>query len=236
MGLKILKIDGYNPTNSLRVALEKEDSFSNDIKSKSFVERFTQKALRYLIKKLGAAVPVMYFEYEDIDPKVVQQLLAHPELLEAVIKWIEEIDYSVLPKLVEAKKVFERIQRPKRRDSKLYRSFDLNSGQQTLGLDKENKNVKVGERFNFLPDRPLSFSAHHATTSTYGKNIVSIDYSKEDKRIFHITNEIFVAAIMHAEKFDKVEDAFVNGKMYSYFESVFLPDGKSLEFTLMSKK
>lgn len=232
MSLKVLSLDA-DP--AWIAALEKEDTFENDIKTKSFKERLIQKALRFLVKKLGAAPPAAFFEYSDIDPKVVQQLLDHPKHLDAVLRWIESIDYSVLPQLRDAKKVFERVQKPKQRDSKLYRAFDIHSGQQNLGLDRDNKNVKPGEKFTYLVDKPMSFSSYHEVSKVYGKVMVTVDYSREDKRMFHITNEIFIACIMHAEKLDEVEDAFINGRMYSYFESVFLPDGKSLEFTLVAK-
>lgn len=230
MGLKVLSLE-----NDLVAALEKETTFNEHIKTESFVTRVVHKSLRFLIKKIGFMPPAVFFEKEDIDYKVVHKLLEHPELLDAILTWIEDIDYSVLPQLKEAKQVFEKIQKPRQRDAKLYRAFNINSGQQALGLEKNNKGVKPGEKFTFLVDKPMSFSSYHDVSKVYGDVVVTVNYSKEDKRMLHITNEIFAATIMHSAKMREVDDVFIDGKMYSYFESVFLPDGKSLEFTLMNK-
>lgn len=229
MGLKVLSLE-----NDLVAALEKEDTFDNMVKSKGIMGKIFWRSVKFLVGRIGF-MPTMYFEREDLDDKVVYALLKHPKLLASVVKWIEEVDYSVVPDLREAKKVFERIQKPKKRDSKLYRAFNIKGDQQSLGLGNENKDVKPGEKFTWLVDKPLSFSSYDHVTQVYGKVRVTVDYAKEDKRMFHITNEILMAAIMSEEGATDIDASFQSERMFCYFESIFLPDGKSLEFTLQNK-
>jgi hypothetical protein len=231
MGLKILSLD----EGSTGLGLEKEDSFNNFVNSKTLFGRFKWRAIKFLVERIGF-MPYMYFEREDINEAVVKKLLKHPEHLTAVLKWVEEIDHSVLPLLQEAKVLFEKIQKPKKRDSKLYRAFKIVGDQHTLGLDKKAlAELHPGDTIEYTVNKPLSFSSYKEVTKAYGNVAVSVDYAKEDKRMFHITNEILIAAFMVADEATEIDQSFISERIFSYFESVFLPDGEPMTFTLLHK-
>lgn len=220
MGLKVLQL-----------GLEREGTWDDHKKSKGLFGRFLLKIAEVLISKL-AYIPHHYFEKEDVDEDVVREMMKHPELLDAVMKWIEEIDYSQLPKLREAKKVFEAIQKPRTREL-LYRGFKMANGQQQLGLSKEGlATLSPGDEFKFVPTNLMSFTFQKAVTTPYGNVVVSVNYAKEKNRMFHITNEIMMACFMHVDKLTEFEDSY---RVFSYAESVFLPDSKPLTFTLLQK-
>lgn len=229
-------LDLYDPLgqSGLSLGLEKEGTFEDLLKQKTFFGRIGLRFVKHLVGRVGYA-PEVYFEKEDVDRDAVHALLAYPDLLEAVAKWIENNDYSQLPKLREAKKTFDRIHHPKKRGNQLFRGFDLDTGQQHHGLKDKINDLKPGQKFQDVPQKLTSFSSYSETTKTYGKIMVSIDYAKEDKRLFHITNEVMVAYFMNEDGAKNFNEWFTGERIFSYFESVFLPDGKPLEFTLVHK-
>lgn len=230
MGLKVLEIVGYNPTSSLKVALEKEETYQDIYNSKSTFGKLLMK----LISRIRYD-PQVTFQKEDVDEEVIYKLLKHIDLLDVVEKWMYSADSNLLSQLLQAKKEFEKIQTPPNR-KKLYRGFSLkNSGQQHLGLNSKEdlKNLKIGDTWSFTPDKPISFTFHQATAEDFGDVIVGIDFYKEKNRMFHITNEIVVAFLAREAKDFYISDKI---KIPTYGESIFLPDLKPLQVTLISKK
>jgi hypothetical protein len=213
------------------LALEKEATFDDVYKNSNW-----KKKILFKLISLFGYLPDLAFQKEDLDMHVVEQLTKHVELLKAVESWISDTDYSLLPKLVEAKKVFEAIQRPKTHPV-LYRGFKINAGQQNSGVKERYKKMQLGEKWEFTPDKPLSFSWHQGTTRAYGNIIVSAN-GHLAQRCLNITHEV-VAAMLHTDPWDnKVDEDFKLDEQAHYFtyaESVFLPDGKPIEFTLVSK-
>jgi hypothetical protein len=236
MESKLKVIDLYDPLGhyGLNPALEKEGTFEELLKQKTFFGRIGLRFVKHLVNHIGY-MPSIYFEKEDVDRDVVHALLAYPDLLIAVAKWIENNDYSQMPQLREAKKVFDRIHHPKKRGNQLYRGFNLDTGQQHHGLKGKLDELKPGEKFKDIPEKLTSFSSYSETTKAYGTVMVSVDYAKEDKRMFHITNEVMVAYFMNEDGAKDFDKWFTGDRIFSYFESVFIPDGKPLEFTLVHK-
>jgi hypothetical protein len=213
------------------LALEKEATFDDVYKNSSW-----KKKIIFKLIGLFGYLPDLAFQKEDVDMKVVEQMLKYPKLLRAVENWISDTDYKLLPQLQEAKRVFESIQRPKQHPI-LYRGFKINTGQQNSGIAQRYKKMQPGEKWNFTPDQPMSFSWHQGTTRAYGNIIVSANGNLA-KRCLNITNEV-IAAMLHIDLVDdKVDEDFqMNEQMhyFTYAESVFLPDGKPIEFTLVAK-
>lgn len=231
MPLKIIDLNSPH----FGLGLEREDTFDNFVKEKPLLRRFLWRSLEVLVNRIGY-MPYVYFEREDVDEEVIQKLLKYPKHLNAVLIWISEIDQEQLPMLREAKKIFDSIHKAKRRDSKLYRGLNLAFYEKLHGVDKRLFSMRVGETFRVIPDRLISFSSYNEVTKAYGSIVVTVDYAREEKRMLHITNEVLVAALMCDPDFPTtIDEVFKSGRMFSYFESVFLPDGKPLEFTLLRK-
>lgn len=243
-------IDLENP-QGFGLGLEKETKFEEFVKTKTFIARWLWRSAEFLVNKLGY-MPYVFFEKENLDRKVIDQLLQHPDLLDVIYQWVENNDKSLIDDLKKAKKVFERIQQPKRRSKVLYRGFGISSGQMVHGLDRPTLfDMKVGEKFEDTPSKPVSFSAFEEVAKAYGNIIVTVDYAREDKRMLHITNEILIATAMMVDRRNGlpenlIEQAYgingnyfaasgLTGRFFSYFESIFLPDGKPLEFTVFEK-
>jgi hypothetical protein len=213
------------------LALEKEATFDEVYKKSGWMKKIGMKLV-----SLFGYVPDLAFQKEDVDMHVVQQILQHKELLQAVSDWISDTNYELLPKLHEAKKVFEAIQRPKPHPI-LYRGFKINPGQQNSGIAERYKQMKPGDKWQHTPDKPMSFSWHQGTTRAYGDIIVSANYNALAKRCLHITNEM-VAALFHLDLDGNIDPNYemkAEAYIFTYAESVFLPDGKPIEFTLVSK-
>lgn len=233
MAMNIIDLDSPH----FGLGLERETSFDSFVKNKTFFQRFLWRTAEFLINRIGY-MPYVFFEKDDVDERVVQKMLEHPELLTAVAEWIENADHKQIDNLRKAKNIFEKFQKPVKRDSVLYRGFKVSSGQQTHGLDRrELYQMAIGESFEDTPKKAVSFSAYQEITKAYGNVILTVDWNKEQKRMFHISNEVMVAMGMCMDgetdigrQLDKS-----NGRLFSYFESVFLPDGKPLEFTLLKK-
>jgi hypothetical protein len=220
---------------SFGLGLEREDTFNNFLKEKSLYRRFLWRGLEFLVNRIGY-MPYAYFEREDVDEEIVQKLLKHERHLNAICKWIEDIDQEQLPMLREAKKLFEAIQKPKKRDNRLYRGLNLSFYEKLQGAEKSLYSMRIGETFAATPDKAMSFSSFSDVSKAYGNVIVTVNYDRESKRMLHITNEVMVAMNMSdPEAPQTIDEVFAPGRRFSYFESVFLPDGKPLEFTLLKK-
>ena len=219
MGLKVINLD-YLPTFGL--GMEKEEAYDEIYKSKGFFGRLLMKLVgrvRYF--------PQVTFQKEDIDEEVVRELVKHKDLLDAVERWITYTDLSLLPKLKEAKKVFEAIQTPKRREL-LYRGFPSSN----KGPEEKFKDIGVGDTYSYTPNKLMSFTFNRGTSEDFGDVVVSVEFDKEKDRMFHITNEIVLAYLVRDVKsYELVAEA----KIPTFGESVFLPDGKPLRFTLQHK-
>ena len=232
-----MKFLNLNNPHSFGLGLEEvtEPAFAEFTQTKTVLTRHMWRAAKFLMKKLGY-MPYVFFKQGELDVAVVEEMLKHPELLVVVHDWVENNNKSQLPSLIEAKKVFEKIQKPPQHSDVLYRGFQTSSGQQTHGLDRAAIfDMSVGEKFEDTPGRAVSFSSNKEVARAYGNIIVTVNYAEEQKRMFHITNEVLVAAFMNADGNTEVEDTLKNEKLFSYFESIFLPDGKPLEFALLEK-
>lgn len=246
-----MKIIDLGNTANFGLGLERETKFEEFVKTKTFIARWLWRSAEFLVNKLGY-MPYVFFEKEDLDRKVIDQLLQHPELLDVIYQWVENNDKSLIDDLKQAKKVFERIQQPKRRDKLLYRGFSISSGQMVHGLDRPKLfDMDIGEEFVDTPRKPVSFSAYEEVAKAYGNIIVTVDYAAEYKRMLHITNEVLIATAMMVDRRNglpenMIEQAYgingnyfatsgLTGRFFSYFESIFLPDGKPLEFTVRVK-
>lgn len=212
--------------NGNSISLEKEANFNEVYKE----AEWKKKILMRLVKLFGYT-PQLAFQKEDVDMKIVEKMLRYKELLQAVDQWVSDTDYSLLDKLREAKKVFEAIQRPPNHPL-LYRGFKINPGQQNAGIEERYKKAKPGDKWSYTPEKPMSFSWDKGTTYSYGNIIVSVEFTKLASRCLHITHELVYAMYkMDDENWDAADKFY----MFTYAESVFLPDGKPIEFTLVTK-
>lgn len=217
----------FTDTPSLEsLSLEKEATYAEVYKNSPW----KNKILLQFVKLFGY-LPDLAFQKEDVDWKVVDKLLKHPELLKVTQEWVTDTKHDLLPQLKEAKRVFESIQRPTVHPQ-YFRGFTINPAQQTNGLDKKYKKMALGEKWQNTPTKPVSFSWHKGTTKAYGNIIVSVDGAKNARRMLHITHEVIAATWkMDDAEFSPSDDFH----LFTYAESVFLPDEKPLEFTLVSK-
>lgn len=208
--LKILSLD-----QPLSVGLEEEQEYD------------WTEGLLHKLEDRAWMHPQVTFQQEDIDQRVVRELIPNKDLLEAIEAWITRTDYSLQPKLIEAKRVFESIQTPPCRGV-LYRGFSAN------GKDIEDiiADVRPGDTFEFTPRQMLSFSFHQGTVKDFGDTIISIDYQENKDRCLHITNEV-VMAYMIRDIPNYTPSRSV--RFPTFGESVFLPDGGALTCTLISK-
>jgi hypothetical protein len=214
-----------------QVALEKEATLDEVYKKSGWM-----KKIGFKLVSLFGYMPDLAFQKEDVDMAAVEKMLQHKELLNVVSEWISDTNYELVPKLHEAKKVFEAIKRPQAHPI-LYRGFKINPGQQNSGIAERYKEMKPGDKWQFTPDKPMSFSWHQGTTRAYGDIIVSANYGALQRRCLHITNEM-VAALFHLDFEGNLDPAYemkAEAYIFTYAESVFLPDGKPIEFTLVSK-
>ena len=232
-----MKVLDLNNPKGFGLGLEEltEPAFAEFAQTQTVLTRHMWRAAKFLMEKLGY-MPYVFFQHGELDVPAVEEMLKHPELLKVVHDWIENNNKGQLDSLIEAKKVFEKIQQPPKHSDVLYRGFQTSSGQQTHGLDRQTlHDMSSGDSFTDTPARAVSFSSNKEVARAYGNIIVTVDYAKERERMFHITNEVLVATFMNADGHDQVEDTLKNEKLFSYFESIFLPDEKPLEFTLLEK-
>jgi hypothetical protein len=212
-----------------------EPAFAEFAQADTVLTRHMWRAAKFLSDKLGY-MPYVFFQQGSLNTDVVEGLLEHPKLLNTIHDWIENNNKGLLPELIEAKKVFEGIQKPPKCSNVLYRGFQTSSGQQTHGLDRMAIfDMLVGEKFSDTPARAVSFSSDKEVAHAYGNIIVTTSYAKEQSRMLHITNEVLLATFMNADGLTEMDDKLRNVRMFSYFESIFLPDGNPLEFTLLEK-
>lgn len=212
------------------LSLEKQATFDEVYKESGWKKKIGMKLVA-----LFGYTPDLAFQKEDVDMAVVEKMLQHKELLQVVSDWISDTNYDLLPKLREAKRVFESIQRPKGHPI-LYRGFKINVGQQNSGIADRYKKMQVGNKWQYMPDKPMSFSWHQGTTRAYGNIIVSAPGGLM-KRCLNITNEM-VAALFHLDFDGNIDPNYemkAEAYIFTYAESVFLPDGKPIEFTLVDK-
>ena len=213
------------PSFPFQISFEKEANFAEVYKAANW----KKKILLRFVQLFGYS-PQLSFQKEDVDMKIVEKMLKHKDLLTAVDKWIWETDYKLLEQLQVAKKVFGTIQKPPTHQY-LYRGFSIDSGQQNTGIDEKYKKIKIGDKWSYTPDNPMSFSWHKGTTSAYGNIIVSADYTAISKRCLHITHEMIYALFAMDGNWNPTDDFYIS----TYAESVLLPDGKPIEITLVSK-
>lgn len=207
------------------LSLEKEATYDEVYKSSNW-----KKKILFQLVKLFGYTPDLAFQKSDVNQEVVDKMLRHKDLLKVVDEWISDTNYQLLPQLQEAKKVFEAIQRPPVH-SVLYRGFKINTGQQNSGIDAHYKKMAPGAQWQYTPEKPMSFSWHKGTTKAYGNIIVTAEGSKLTKRCLHITHEMIMALFVDDGDWNPSDEQY----MFTYAESVFLPDNKPIEFTLFKK-
>lgn len=212
------------------IAMEREMDFDDRIGGKPLGHHT-------LIKFLGlfAQLPKLSFDEEDVNRSVVKQLLKYPKELKTLEAWIIETDYDLLDDMRKAMRVLMPICRPPRY-AKYYRGIGMHEGQQTHGLvedhwfhgGRKKEHVEVGMTFQDEPKFPTSFTYHQPTADLYGKMVLSIDGNRNHNRLLHITKELDVALL----ELDPSDHPL--GFFASYGESIYLPDGQPLEFTIES--
>lgn len=208
-----------------QLSLEKEATYDEVYKSSGW-----KKKLIFRLVNLFGFIPDLAFQKTDVDMKIVEKILRHKDLLKAVEEWIEDCNYQLLPQLQEAKKVFEAIQKPPVH-SLLYRGFKIDTGQQNSLVDQHYKKMQVGARWEYTPDKPMSFSWHKGNTGSFGNIIVSAEGAKLTNRCLHLTHEVVMALLQMEGDWTPEDELYI----FTEAESVFLPDGKPIEFTLVKK-
>lgn len=198
-----------------------------------------QKLKVRLLTKLANVfgfVPQYTFEDSDIDFKLVEKYLKHKDLLKVIDEWVWNTNHDLLPLLKKAKKTFDTFDKSKVYP-KYYRGFNLGTGQQDLNLSvkgwfgpKIRKDVKVGDKLKFIPDKPLSFTHHRPDADNFGKIIISINGPSNNSRLLHITNECIVALMIMDDP--DYRSKRLTSYYVTYAESVLLPDGNPIEFTV----
>lgn len=115
-----------------------------------------------------------------LDQSRLKRYNQHPEMIELLDDWILSPDADLLEKLRPYVKKFESIARL-RVGTKLYRGFDATSSyQDTMGLSKKkflfNEVLKhdVGDSFNYVISKPLSFSTDIDIARAFGKTVVEL--------------------------------------------------------------
>lgn len=217
------------------ISLEKEMSLTDRLKNQEFKVRFLTKAANVF-----GFTPQFTFEDEDVDDAVVRTLLKNKKYLVIIDEWILDSSYELLPELIKAKEVLNSITKPKKH-TKYFRGFNIDENQQTFDLATKKwfgtrlrKDIKVGGKLEFTPTAPVSFTHFQPYAKFFGKVIISVDGLKYHNRFLHITNEL-VIALKELDDKDFRTKAWVNYHV-SEAESLFLPDGKPLEFTIESIK
>lgn len=196
---------------------------------------------KVLIRALGlfAYIPELTYEKEDVDYKVVEKMLRHPELLNAVGDWIFEPSQELVPKLQEAARVFTPLQK-RLGYTKIYRGFNPKSIEQdTMGLQRKGwfgpkpADFKVGDKFSYVTERALSFTYHEGTASVFGGVVVSIDPRRYSGHLLSIDLELSQAIAL------AVDSDFDQSKLpyfVTYGELVLLPSKRPVEFKVESKR
>ncbi len=193
---------------------------------------------RLLVKALGLFVyiPELTFDKEDVDMKIVNRMLRHPELLKVIDDWISVPDQNLLPKLQEAMRVFGPMQK-KTNHGKLFRGFNPKSvDQDTMGLQRRGwmgpkpADFRVGDKFSYVTQRALSFTHHEGTASVFGGVVISIDQNRYRNQLLEICPELCYA-IGEADP----DYAGADVPYYvTYGELILLPNKKPVEFQVVS--
>lgn len=201
-------------------------------------ERNDSFGRRVLLKIAGlfAHVPELTFDKEDVDQRIVQQLLKHDKLLQAMDDWIMEPNRDLLPKLREALRVLAPIQKMKW-PKELYRGFNVGrEGQDTMGLQRAGwfgpkpVDLRPGDKFSYVPEWPLSFTHHEGTAKSYGKVVVRTDVASNRRRLLPISNEMIMALTL------RDSEEYHNPQYYmTYGEFILVPDGKPVNFVVDSR-
>lgn len=201
-------------------------------------ERKDTLTRRVLIAALGmvAYLPELTYEEEDVDFEIVEEMLRHPELLEAIDEWIFEPRQELLPELKKAKRTFAPWQK-KIRYNKLYRGFNPKSLEQdTMGLQRKGwfgpkpADFKVGDKFSYVTERILSFTHHEGTASVFGGVVVSIDPRKYQTDLFEIDLNVCHAIAMADGKYSQRKLPFYT----TYGELILFPGKRPIEFKVES--
>jgi hypothetical protein len=203
-------------------------------------ERKDSLGKRVLIKMLGmfAYLPKLTFEEEDIDKAASEKMLKYPKLLDDIDSWISYPDPQLLSKLEEARRILSGIQAPGTYPV-LYRGFNPKSVEQdTMGLQRmgwfgpKPASFKPGDKFSYVPVRPLSFTHHEGTASGFGNVIVSINPAKYKASLLDLSMELCYAIF---EKTLREDPSWKRPPYYTtYGEFILLPNKKPVEFQVVS--
>lgn len=195
---------------------------------------------KVFIKILGmfAYVPTLTFTEDDVDKAVSEKMLKYPKLLDAIDEWISYPDPELISKLIEARRVFSAMQKFPHH-AKLFRGFSPKSVEQdTMGLQRmgwfgpKPADFKVGDRFKYIPTRPLSFTHHDGTASAYGNVIVAIDPAKHRSNLLDISMEVCYAIF---EKSLREDPTWKRPPYYTtYGEFILLPNKTPIDFQVVS--
>lgn len=124
---------------------------------------------------------------DDIDMDKVKKLQEHPDLIHVMDNWILSPNRELIPKLHELADTVNRLYtHPK--VLTLYRGFDLNNYQDSMGIDSP---PTVGQVVYFKSDeRALSFSTEINIARSYGGIVVGVRLDTTKTSFLNVTPEL----------------------------------------------
>lgn len=135
-----------------------------------------------------------YFDESKLDHKKIEKLLKYPDLLKSLDEWVLCPNHNLLPKLKQLSQIVDKLYNFNY-NSKIYRGFNKNSIQDTMGLtnrgfflDSLKKETKPGYEFTYKVTNPLSFSTDLNIAKAFGKIVIETKLPKHNKLV--ITNEL----------------------------------------------
>lgn len=144
----------------------------------------------------GHVTPI---KQNEVDMRIVNELLKHPEALEQLYEWIILPDHEKFKEVLVQLKVINRIQKPAV-PMDIWRGIDPSSGyQDTMGFKKEGVlwfgklNHAVGDNVKLEIKKPLSFATRKDVAAEYGTTIVECKFSDVRDRAFVFTKELYYA-------------------------------------------
>ena len=184
-------------------------------------------------------VRTLTFDRGDVNFKVVEEMvLNHSEHLRIIGEWIGHPNYDFGAKLWEAQRALLPYLNGWKHPS-FYRGFDTGSGQSHMGLKfargwfgPKPHELKVGDKFSYVADHPLSFSHVQGIAESFGKIIVKVSGRKQYHRMLPLTPTLVYAVdrlLWDNSDIFKNDDSWVTEA-----ETILLPSKEPIEFEVVS--
>lgn len=173
---------------------------------------------------------VKFIDSSKLDKSIVSKLEKHLDLVKLVDDWVLSPNSELLPKLIEAAKIFRSVQTlPK--TSILYRGFDPDSNyQDPMGLQdswslwRTAKKHGVGDKFTYVNERPLSFTTDIGIARAFGSTVIKVSQTTVQNESLWISDELSFL-ISKLRNLDEAETQ----------KEVILFPGKRIHFTICEK-